>query len=236
MGDAIVSERSIEYEVSECPRCGKRHRFALRFAVPAVLLASPRREDGSSVEIELVCPTTGQDFPAQAPVRRGEQYLGSEALSSAEDGQPGAPKGISGGGGSGISSRQLEPAGANDEYLKWVGESRQVGVDFLKTMITAASAAIPVYFAVLKYLGYERVGDASLSRLAILPPAAFLLALLSFAIGLRPRLRGSTPSGFDDVRNERLRELNWFIAIGTATYVLGIAGSLVVFASLLDVQ
>jgi hypothetical protein len=115
------------------------------------------------------------------------------------------------------------------EYSDWLKSSRTIALDFCKTMLTAASAAIGVYFAVLKYLGTETVTRSKASWLSIGPPVLFLASVAFFALGLRPRLAPVRRDEFEDYRARRLTTINIFLTIGLALFVAGLIFAFVSF-------
>jgi hypothetical protein len=108
------------------------------------------------------------------------------------------------------------------EYADWIKTSRATAVDFCKAMLTAATGAVPVYFAVLKYLGAETLGGSWLSHVGAAPPLLFLAAAIVFALALRPRLAWIKAADFTDFRTMRLRQLNRDILVGSALFAGGI--------------
>jgi hypothetical protein len=103
----------------------------------------------------------------------------------------------------------------------------------LPGMLTAASAAIPIYFAVLQYLGVDHAAIHLLVRLAVVPAVLFLLSATVFAVAHRPRLRSVPVGDFGQIRARTLRRLDRLIALGSALFLTATAGSLAVFAALL---
>ena len=89
-------------------------------------------------------------------------------------------------------------------------------------MLTTATAAVPVYFAVLKYLGAEAVGGTTFSRVGVLPPLLFLAAAIIFALALRPRFAWIKHADFADFRMTRLKQLNRAMLVGLAVFAVGI--------------
>jgi len=89
-------------------------------------------------------------------------------------------------------------------------------------MLTTATGAVPVYFAVLKYLGADAVGGSWFSRIGALPPLLFLAAAIVFALALRPRFASVKQADFADFRTARLRQLNRDILAGLALFATGV--------------
>lgn len=97
-------------------------------------------------------------------------------------------------------------------------------------MLTTATAAVPVYFAVLKYLGAEAVGGTTFSRVGVLPPLLFLAAAIIFALALRPRFAWIKHADFADFRMTRLKQLNRAMLVGLAVFAVGILLAIVLGA------
>jgi hypothetical protein len=203
-----VAERVRGLSVAACPRCGGRHDFALLIKGPT---AGTLVFGGatSSIEIGLSCPVDGAPFTSQLELANNEEFVG--LANTAGDVEVKAP-----------------PEAA--DFGDWIKTSRAAALDFAKTMMTASSAAIPVYFAVLKYLGSEKLADSPLGRVSVLPPVLFLLAVAIFAVALRPRLAEVSATDFADFRAQRLRRLDRFVTGGLIAFVSALFLSLVVFA------
>jgi hypothetical protein len=201
-----TAERVRGLSVAVCPRCGGRHDFALLIKGPT---AGTLVFGGatSTIEIGLSCPIDGAPFTNQLELANNEEFVGL-ANTAAE----------------------VKPPPEAADFGDWIKTSRASALDFAKTMLTASSAAIPVYFAVLKYLGSEKLVDAPLGRVSVLPPVLFLLAVAIFATALRPRLAEVGATDFAEFRAQRLRRLDRFVTGGLVAFVGGLFLSLVVFA------
>jgi hypothetical protein len=199
------------HEVAECPRCGERHRYALQIGTgTGTLIFAGTKE----VTVELICPRTGQRFPAEIIIGTNEEFV--------RIADPFAAK----------APPAQDPPAEDPEYAEWTRASRQTAVDYARGMLTAASAAIPVYFAVVQYLGVDHASRV-LVRLAVLPAAAFLVSATVYAVAHRPRLVRVPPDGFAEIRTRTLRRIDRLITLGTALFLLATAGALAVFAALL---
>jgi hypothetical protein len=211
------------HEVSACPLCGQRHRYALQIGARehTLIFAGTR-----AVTVELICPRTRQPYPAEIIIGTNEEFLRIAdpfASTAAAPVEPAPP----------ITPVAVPADGATDpEFAEWARASRQTAVEYCRGMLTAASAAIPVYFAVLQYLGVDHATRV-LVRLAVVPAVLFLLSATVFAIGHRPRLVRVPTGDFGQVRTRTLRRLDRLITLGSALFLAGTAGSLAVFAVLL---
>jgi hypothetical protein len=76
-----------------------------------------------------------------------------------------------------------------------------------------------VYFAVLKYLGFENLNRIQLSQVTILPPILYLAALILYGLALRPTFKPVSKEGFPAFRESRLIYLNRFLTAGTLVFV-----------------
>jgi hypothetical protein len=210
-----MATRLIRHQVEKCPRCGAAHDFALMVrdlaeisAVP--LFGGPAGAGGP--EVGFTCPSTNQPFVQIIPNPPGAEILGPADPSSGQ-----APP----------SAKPSSPGG--DEFGDWVKLSRQVATDYCKTMLTTSTAAIPVYWAVLKYLRLEQVSSSAVALLAIVPPLLFLTATVLFALALRPRFAALRPEQFLQFRTNRLRQLDRYINAGTTAFVVGVGLAILLF-------
>ncbi|WP_229075854.1 hypothetical protein [Actinoplanes sp. DH11] len=168
---------------------------------------------GQDWDVEFRCPETGKLFTDRV------------VLST----RPGAR----------VLSVRSEPAGSaarpdwrEAEVGEWIKSSAGTGRDFCRTMIGAGTAALPLYFAVLKLLGLESAHGGW--RAATLgPPVLFLAATVVFVVALRPALRPIDVATVEAVREHRLRTMNRAITGGLVLFGMAMAHSLVLFLVLL---
>jgi hypothetical protein len=208
-------ERLLGHQVQVCPHCGRRHRFAL--------LIGPRQEPllfagTQEVTVRLMCPRTRRTFEDRITIGSGEQFIRIADPFVDDD-----------------TSQVVNSAAAPDAELdEWMRSSRQTATEFCRTMLTASSAAIPVHFAVLQYLDSSGIqGSWAVRTAAVVPALSFLLATAAFALAQRPRLVNATTGAFAELRRDTLRRLDRLSRTGTALFLLGTAGSLIAFASLI---
>jgi hypothetical protein len=215
------------HEVNACPHCQQRHRYALQIGVRegTLVFAGTR-----AVTVELICPRTREPFPAEIIIGTNEEFIRIADPFASKAAPPVDP--VSHPEPVAATVHPSSPAPVDPEFAEWARASRQTAVEYCRGMLTAASAAIPVYFAVLQYLGVEHA-SRPLVRLAVLPAVLFLLSATVFAVGHRPRLVTVPTDDFDQVRTRTLRRLNRLITIGSALFLAATAGALAVFADLL---
>jgi hypothetical protein len=206
--------RSLTHEVLKCPRCGRPHAFLLSVRSKPVKVPL-FGGTGSTPGIAFTCPDTQEIFVEVVPDPPDGEIIG---LSDGT--QPTAASAV---------------ASAPDaDFAEWTKTSRSVAIDFCKTMITAASASIPLYFAVLKYVGVEAMTGSWFARLGLLPPALFLASTVVFAVGLRPRLAWIDERDFAAFRARRLVGLDRLIVAGLTLFALGAVVAIgLTFAALL---
>jgi hypothetical protein len=123
-----------------------------------------------------------------------------------------------------------------DEELK---EWRKTTVATLRTyattMLTTSSGAVAVYFAVLKYLGWEQANFGTpVVVLTVAPPVLFLAAAGTFALGLRPSLTYVERSEYAEFRARRVEQMHWRAGIGTLLYVTALLLAVLTFALVLE--
>jgi hypothetical protein len=207
-----------EHTVGPCRHCGGAHVFVLAvrrreraeplFGGPGAALEPA----GGDIAAGFRCPATGRPLVIPNPPDGEIVGLWEEAM---------------------LPSPGATPPAAADELAAWVKASREGALVFCRTMMTTAAASIPAYFAVLKYLGAERIAESALSRAAAGPPLLFLLAALVFAAAQRPRYAEVTPSAFEAFRRERLRALDRQMTVGLALFGLATLGAIGLGAALL---
>ncbi len=170
--------------------------------------------------IGFVCPETGLPFTTDVQAPGDDVELVPVDPSQQHAVEAAAPA--------------AKPAPAADaEFTAWAASSRATAVDYCKTMLTTATGSIPVYFAVLRYLGYDKATHGFVAAAGIVPPVLFLVAAVMFVLALRPRLRAVTSEDFGAFRAERLVFLNRMLVAGLAVYGLGVALAIVFFFALL---
>jgi hypothetical protein len=205
-----ASLRRIWHEVVACPQCKQPHVFPVLVRVRAAPVAEVPLFGGAPAArtIAFTCPNTREIISVPVPDPPDSEIIGPD--------DPNRP------------APEFVPAGATapgpeeQEYTDWIKASRATAVDFCKTMLTAATGAIPVYFAVLKYLGAEAANASWFSRIGALPPVLFLVAAVVFALALRPRFALVAQATFAEFRASRLRQLNTFLFAGLAVFAAAI--------------
>lgn len=205
----------IDYEVTHCPRCKKAHPFKLkglagRKADAGVPLFGGAGDGVRKTEVLFTCPETNRKFSQEIPNPADSEILGlatEEEVASA--------------------ARAAATPPSRGEFEEWVKKSRDTAVDFCKLMLSASTGGIPVYFAVLKYTGFEKIGGMALSRFAVLPPVLLLSAAILYVFALRPRFETVLPDDFSAFRKRRLEQLNRFIIAGTTIFVAAIGLAIV---------
>ncbi|MFC9127737.1 hypothetical protein ACFT4A_12890 [Streptomyces sp. NPDC057099] len=220
---SIPMARIQQYIVERCPHCAERHRFTLGFGRRAVLTFG-----GAAADAGLICPATGGPIVVELELRENETYLGPV--------DPAA--------GAAVTVALPEPAaagaavtqdGGGGERAEWQKGSRTTALDFCRTMLTTSSGAIPVYTAVLNYVGMKQISGSLSGRLSVLPMILFLLASVAFILALVPTLATVTDErGFREFRDRRLRLLDRYIWTGVTLFVTAMAFSVYVLFSALS--
>ena len=239
-----TAEQLRGHAVAACPHCGERHEYAVAIKADTATLVFGGA--GHVVEIGLRCPKLGALFTSQVTLANNEDFVrvvsggsvdavnGGDAV--ADGGSRGGAFGTVDGAATQASVAHTPPAPSPParppeavDFAEWAKTSRATALDFAKTMLTASSAAIPTYFAVLKYLGAEKLADSAAGRLSVLPPVLFLLAVAIFAAGLRPRLAAVTPDAFVQFRADRMRQLDRYVSAGLVAFVVALLLASIVF-------
>lgn len=218
-------QRLRNYSVDACPQCGGQHRYVIEVLEPqeAVLLfAGPgdehkdpdndRDDQGELITVGLICPVTQALYTQDLRFRAGERFVRVV--------DPSVLK---------AQAQANVMAEDNEEFVAWKNMSRDVAYRYCSTMQATSSAAIPVYFAVLAYVGHSKVSQTLFGVLSLLPPALLLGSLIVFSLAQRPTLVGATQSSFAKMRAERLKWLNRSMTIGNILFVMAAAIASVLF-------
>jgi hypothetical protein len=213
------------YSVDKCPRCGERHRYAIEVQEDeqaSLLFAGPGNENrvpptaendgGERISVGLICPNTRVLYVQELTMRPGDRFI-RIADPWVARAQPQADL----------------PIDEEQEFVAWKQTSRDVAYRYCSTMQTTSSAAIPVYFVILAYVGHAKVSQTVFGILTLLPPGLLLASLVVFSLAQRPRLARSTQSSFIKIREDRLRRLDRSITAGNTLFVLGTAAASILF-------
>ena len=198
----------VDFDLAACPQCGKTHHFKLKVLVqPEVeekvpVFGGPGASGGKS-KLLFTCPDSNKKFTHLVPDAIGGELIG---LASEADIAL-------------VASQAQASSSGKSEFTDWVGKSHDRALDFCKTMLSTATGAIPLYFAILKYIGFDKIGSTMLSKVAILPPVLFLVAAILYVLALRPRYELVAQNDFNAFRTKRLERLNRFIIWGTVIFI-----------------
>lgn len=123
-----------------------------------------------------------------------------------------------------------------DEELKeWRKTTVATQRTYATTMLTASSAGVAVYFAVLKYLGWEQADFGTpLVVLTVAPPILLLAAAVAFALALRPSLTYVERSEYAEFRALRIGQMHARATAGTVLYVTALLLAVVTFILVLE--
>lgn len=213
--------------VEPCPRCGDRHDYSVELRHAPLIFGGGER----AITTTARCMSTGNVFETRVEVRADEEFVRIVDAASLPNGDP-------------LHVGDIDPATCNapsasetteadDEFDDWIKESRDPGLDFGKTMLTASSGAIAVYFAVLNYLGTAKAGRSVTGLLSVASPVVFLAATGVFAIALRPHLAPVSRQDFSSFRAAALRRISRYNAIGLALFLVALVLALVVYSRVL---
>lgn len=174
----------------------------------------------SVANVAFICPRTGELFTVEVQHPPHGEIIGP---ADAEEVTPVA-----------VTSLAASPGSSvlDAEYEDWIKASRSTALDFCKTMLGVTSSAVPVYFAVLKYVGVEKSSGAFASPVAIAPPLLFLLSSIIFSMALRPRLESIRASQFAEFRRSRFKSLQRLMLFGLATFSAGVLIAIVLAGGL----
>jgi hypothetical protein len=123
----------------------------------------------------------------------------------------------------------------DEELRDWRKTTVSTQRTYATTMLTTSSGAVAVYFAVLKYLGWEEANFGTpLVFLTILPPVLLFSAAASFALALRPSLTFVERSEYAEFRARRVDQMHRRATAGTALYGAALLMAIVIFAVVLE--
>jgi hypothetical protein len=223
MGEHTI--KILDYSVDRCPKCSKKHKYKLKAFLSVEeekipLFGGP----GGGSEIFFTCPNTKEKFTSLVPNPPNGEIAGQateEDIALAESAPP-AP------------TVPPSTSPVEIEFIEWIKSSRTTAIDFCKIMLTSSTGAIPIFFAVLKYIGLEKINTAYLDKVGILPPIMFLIAAIFFVLALRPRYEAIEQKDFAAFRARRLTQMNRFITAGTFTFHSAIIFAIVLFFYVLN--
>jgi hypothetical protein len=236
MATTLTLSQSLSYRVPDCPVCHQAHDYQLDiqyeadipvFGVSSNPVPLPTTPTPWKQDLTFICLTRPDEHFSREVVitpKAGEKIV-NVALHVSPATSPTVPP--------------LTPSTfsvdsmVENELATWFQTSRGTAQDFCKTMITTATGAIAVFFAVLKFLGGDTGGTAkaATATLAGVASALFLLSALAYIFGLQPRYlpRIHSLEAFLKDREQRLTTMNTFIVWGTALFALGTALAILSF-------
>lgn len=215
--------------IDPCPfdDCGQRHVFHLLVSIPVETVVLFGGGDRLEKLMSFTCPNTQKSFKKSIPNPPDGEILRvateEEKIANSLTGQ----------------ESESEPSKADwvdKEFSEWIKHSSTKAIDFCEKMISTSTGAIPIYFAILKYLSSAdsaTAEGAGIAQISIAPPVLYLMALVIFAIALRPKFGAVSKEDFVFFRSLRLQQMNRFMIAGTFTFVLATGISTIVFFSVL---
>jgi hypothetical protein len=222
--------RLIRHIVDKCPHCGKRHDYAVKLRQAPMVFGGASGQKLSATVVP--CPDTGMPIETNVAISTGEVFVDillwpHAKRANRQDRDDTAPIGDA----DAAESMPVNPV--PDEYVDWVKASRATGLEFGKNMLTTSSGAVAVYFAVLKYLGFEKAPNSLSAFFCTVPPVLFTCATAAFALALRPALARVDSDSFSSWRDTRLIRINRFLNAGAVLLVLGLALAVWVYVNLI---
>jgi hypothetical protein len=201
--------KHIQYDIEKCPVCCERHRFILEVHTVVPIFGSSASSKTISKKIAFTCPKTKKLFTKVIPNPPGGEIIGlvQDTLSLV------------------LSSEQQ--SSDLSEFLDWAKNSRSIAIDYCKIMLSTSTGAIPIYFAIQKYIGFEKISELSIARAGIIPPVMFLASSILFAIAIWPQYATITETEFTAFRAKRLNQLNQYIRAGTILFVISVCVAII---------
>jgi hypothetical protein len=220
----------------DCDKCDQQHRVDLSVTYRArgdlgLVFAGPESDKGAVVQwaIKFECPTTHAMAGAtvQVPIDRKHQV--DHVVAHVEGEPDDQPLATSRAAPAEPPEEASPPAWVGQELERLRGASLETGRGFGSTMIVASTTAIGVYFAVLKYLGFENIGGP-LKGVTVVPPILLLVSAAVFAAAIRPVLSAPESLGeFESYWRKRLRTMNLLIVIAMVLFLIGMGVSIPIF-------
>lgn len=219
----------------ECPVCEGHHRVSgtMELKPQPILFGGGPGSDDTHEQAWLAtidCPVMREKFEAILMLPVPETgFLGGVVIKDVTDIGETAPVVA-------ISSElpaKTAPKPARDwveeELAEWRKSSVSTARVYATAMLTTASGAVAVYFAVLKYLGFEQAGHGPWAWLLGLPPVLFVVSAGLFAFALRPSLVYLQRSEYVNFRAKRIRQMHARSSWGAALYGIGLLTAVGVF-------
>jgi hypothetical protein len=242
--------RNITYEVGPCPRCSSVHALPLlvRYREDRVVLfggkgsntadSKGERASASVWEISFTCPETSERALAEVEIApdEGTEIVQVSLSSTGDEEEPAKHMAAVAGGASAepelARTQELSPGNdhAGSELTEWIKASISTPRDYCKSMLTASTAAIPIVFTVLKFLGVGTASSAWAAWSGVVPASLMVAAAVLFALAMRPEYVEIKIQEFPEWHRRRLRHMNTFIRWASAMFVLGLVTAIVVFA------
>jgi hypothetical protein len=229
-GDSVHSR----LVVVECSRCSGLHRLDLNVQTRGeVPVFGGGDNAGDRWEVPYTCPITGGRAAATVSVsaRLGKRVVGVSAIRAAA-----APEGTRPSDEVQIIEDEYEstseggtPTLVDVVIQEWVRASASTPRDFCKAMLTACTAAVPVFFAVMKFLGAETAPLRWLAWSGAIPPTLFVCAAITYAVAMQPKFTALTKDEFVKWHHDRLSHMNATMRLATWLYGLAMASTIVLF-------
>ncbi|HEU5379650.1 MAG TPA: hypothetical protein VFV38_29860 [Ktedonobacteraceae bacterium] len=229
MATVLTLSRLMSYSVSDCPVCHTAHDYQLDiqyrkdiavFEVSKNPASSPTTSPGWENSMTFIClANSNEHFTRMVTIapETGEDIINVVLHVSSPS--------------SNTSTDAPDETWSLDSILKEdlansFKTSRSTVQDFCKTMITTATGAIAVFFAVLQFLGGSDSSGTAKVVTAILAgtaSACFLLSALAYIFGLEPRYLARIDSleTYGKARERQLKNMNMYILAGTILFALG---------------
>ncbi|MCA1706120.1 MAG: hypothetical protein LC808_23810 [Actinobacteria bacterium] len=186
---------------------------------------------GAPWKLTLTCPRQGTPFEGSVlvPAHYDESVSRIEVEAITDAPLSGPPP---------RTAYAVGPSAADwvdEELQEWRKNTVATQRAFATTMLTTSSGGVAIYFAVLKYLGWEQANfSAPLVVLTVLPPALFLLAAMAFALALRPSVSYVDRHEYAEFRAKRIGEIHGRVTAGTVLYLAALLFAIAVFLAILE--
>lgn len=209
----------LDYDIKQCPLCTHTHVYKLKVFKKktdenkVVLFGGA----GDQTEVMFQCPENNRRFTFAVPSADFE-VLGIATAEDIEKYKTGKASPL--------------PQVTSGEMTDWVKNSRTIALDFCKNMLSTAIGAIAVYFAILKYLGSEKISKPGEGYL-LLPAVLFLISAVAYVLALKPRFDSIEEKDFEQFKKKRLTQLNNYLVGGTVLFIVGIGCAIIIFLRLL---
>jgi hypothetical protein len=238
--DLFTLKHKMKHNVTDCPIDHQLHEYTLeiKYHTGIVIEALERiTEDAFQKQITFTCPNTQKTFVESVKIPQiKDAEFEDVSVIPATTSSPGHSSNNKDNSDTKVADDTDSENVYISEFEAWTKGSAQTASDYSKTMISTATGAVAVFYAVLTFLGIGGGGTSTLSSLpgypwlGVLPPILFFVSAIVFVVAFQPHTkRIDSLDDFIAFRNQRLRYVGTLIIIGTILFLVGVALAIVAY-------